>query len=148
MTWIALRFTPFLLVFRTISSALPAQPIFPPPDGTTILSKGITYGGNSCPQGSVGHVILNGNVQNSVQLAVTLDDFRMFSSISSGNGLRKECNIAVNLVIPTGYKIQVASDSTESFQSFDNKDITYRFKDTIYYNTGVEQVSMSFILHS
>ena len=137
----ALKLSAFLLITGAISSSVSGQSNLPPPDSTQLTVRNVTYSGNSCPPGSAGSYISAGDAPNPVHMHIILDDFRIFVGAGPVSSNRRECNMSVDVSLPTGYKIQLKSEKFQSFQDFDNKDITYRFRDVVYYGSGTEQVS-------
>jgi len=119
------------LIFST--PIISAVPLIPPPDGVKV--RGINYGGSGCPAGSLGQFM------NTDSMSVVLDDFQVTSLPSSPQLNRKNCRVGVNLIVPTGYKLQVSSEEIDCFQYLSST-TSFQFKDTIYYDNSTEKVSL------
>ena len=135
---LALAFSSLLLTFFGGALSLPSLADDEP---TSLRVRGVTYGGSACPQGTVGQFF---SVGSPHILTVLLDNFGYLPNEIPANAtaVRKNCMISVDLLFEPNWQVQVASEDFHCYQDFPSKDISYRFRDTIYYSGGKDQVSL------
>ena len=133
---LALAFSSLLLTFVGGALSLPSQA----DDDPSLRVRGVTYGGSACPQGTVGQFL---SVGSPYVLTVLLDNFKFLPNETASNAttVRKNCMISVDILFEPRWQVQVTSETFHCYQNLPSKDISYRFKDVVYYPGGTEQVS-------
>jgi hypothetical protein len=110
------------------------------PDPTKVQIKGISYGGNGCPQGTVGYQL------SQDRTTVTLIFDAYIASIGPSIALtesRKNCQLNVGLLYPGGFQYSVLSADYRGYASI-QKGVTGTLKSTYYFSGQTEQTSTTY----
>jgi hypothetical protein len=129
------------LAILPLVAAAPGIPLdditFDGPDPTKVQIKGVAYGGNGCPQGTMGYQISNDRT------TVTLIFDSYIASIGPGIALteaRKNCQLNVDILYPSGFQYSILSADYRGYANL-QKGVTGTLKSTYYFAGSQEQSS-------
>lgn len=107
------------------------------PDPTQVHIKGLTYGGNGCPQGSMSYAI------SDDRTLVTLIFDSYIASIGPGIAVteqRKNCQLNVDITYPGGFQYSILSADYRGYAAI-QKGVTGVLKSTYYFSGNTQQVN-------
>ncbi|KAF2006318.1 hypothetical protein P154DRAFT_529990 [Amniculicola lignicola CBS 123094] len=117
----------------------PGQEFAAPPPGQVQI-RGVAYGGNGCPQGTVSSQI------SSDRTIMTLIFDAYVASIGPGVALtenRKNCQLNVDLLYPGGFQYSILSADYRGYAAI-QKGVTGTMKSTYYFSGQQEQSSTEY----
>ncbi|KAF2875863.1 hypothetical protein BDV95DRAFT_626260 [Massariosphaeria phaeospora] len=120
--------------------AIPAIELGDAPPAGMVKIRGITYGGNGCPQGTMSNQI------SADRSTVTLIFDSYIASIGPGVALaeqRKNCQLNVDIEYPGGFQFSILSADYRGYASLE-KGVTGTMKSTYYFSGQQDQSSTEY----
>jgi len=134
------------LALLPLAAAVPANPSLNDvtggaPDPTQVQIKGITYGGNGCPKGSMSYQIS----QDRTIVTLLFDSY--IASVGPGIALtesRKNCQLNVDITYPGGFQYSILSADYRGYAALQSG-VQGTLKSTYYFSGQTAQTSTTYI---